>query len=68
MKDSDLYDDTIIVTSDHGFHPGEHNIWVKRANFEMSNQVLQVYAVVLGQQANWWNMWTTFQQLFILLT
>ena len=50
---NDLYDDTIIVISDHGFHPGEHNIWGKTANFEMSNQVLQVYAVVLGQQANW---------------
>ena len=41
LKDNDVYDDTIIVfTSDHGFHLGEHNIWGKKPNYEVSNQVL----------------------------
>ena len=40
LKDNNVYDDTIIVfTSDHGFHLGEHNIWGKKTNFEISNQI-----------------------------
>ena len=40
LKENNLYDNTIIiVTSDRGYHLGEHNIWTKNTNFEVALQV-----------------------------
>ena len=40
LKNKNLYDNTvIIVTSDHGYHLGEHNMWTKNTNFEVAVQV-----------------------------
>ena len=35
-----LTDNTIIVFwSDHGFHPGDHGIWIKHTNYEQANRI-----------------------------
>lgn len=40
LKDNNLYENTIIiVTSDHGYHLGDHNMWTKNTNFEVAVQV-----------------------------
>ena len=40
LKNQNLYDNTVIVvTADHGYHLGEHNMWTKNTNFELAVQV-----------------------------
>ena len=40
LKENDLWEDTIVVlTSDHGYHLGEHFLWGKVTLFEIGNRV-----------------------------
>ncbi len=40
LKEQGLEDDTIVIfTSDHGYHIGEHNFWMKRSVHEESARV-----------------------------
>ncbi len=40
LRDLGMEDDTIVVlTSDHGFHLGDQNMWGKATNFELSTRV-----------------------------
>lgn len=45
LKENDCYDDTmIIITSDHGEHFGEHNLWSHAAS--LYNEVLHIPLVI----------------------
>lgn len=40
LKELKLLEDTyIILTSDHGYHLGEHNLWAKQTLFDLANHV-----------------------------
>ena len=40
LRDAGMEDNTIIIlTSDHGFHLGDQNMWGKATNFELSTRV-----------------------------